>query len=64
MTSGKNLVVFKFRGRGAEELKLQKLSLLKSIDRKFKVVNISKNQPSRTIRRGDMRISPFFDVEK
>ena len=46
-------------GGGAEESKTQRLPVFQSIDRKSKVVYQSKNQPLKSIKKGDMGF-PLF----
>ena len=64
MTLGENSVMLKFRGKGTEGPKLQKLFLLNQSIEDPKLYNISKNQFPRSTRTKDIRIFPFFDYEK
>ena len=61
--STQTLVVYKLGVGGDERLKSQKLFFLnRSIDNP-KLCNISENQPSRSIRRGEMMIFPFWILQ-
>ena len=64
VTLDQNWVTPKFGGGGTEGLKLHKFFFSIHLINNSKLYNIFKNQPPRLIRRGDIKISPFFDLEK
>ena len=61
---GKNSVMPQFGEGGAEGSKTQKLSFFGQLIENLKLYNISKNQPTKSIRRGDMGLPPIFDLKK
>ena len=65
MNWGQNSVMPQFEGGGTEGSKTQNLSSFfsQSIENQ-KLYNISKNQPPKSIRKGDIGISSLFDLEK
>ena len=73
MILGENSVVSKFGGGGVERLKSQKMFLFKPLEElralknfpidNLKLYNLSKNQPLRMSRRGDMTFS-LFNLQK
>ena len=61
---GQNSVMPQFGRVGAEGSKTQKLTLLDQSIENQKLYKISKNQPSKSIRRGDMGFLSLFDLKK
>ena len=61
---GQNLVMPQFGKGDDEESKTPKLPLFEPINRKSKLYNMSKNQPFKLIKKGDMRFPCIFDLKK
>ena len=61
---GQNSVIPQFGGGGAEGSKTQKLLFFGQFIENLKLYNISKNQPPKSIKEGDMGFRPIFDLKK
>ena len=61
---GQNLVMPQFEGGGAKEPKRKNCLFFGQSIENLKLYDISKNQPPRSIRVGDMGFPPPFDLKK
>ena len=61
---GPNSVMPKFGGRGTEKSKTQNLTYLSKTIEHRKLCIVLKNQPPKSITRGDMKIHPLLALKK